>query len=133
LYANIIELKTQLIYLFILALIAAHLRKAKQDDTTDRNIVIQLFRHKRLLMYMTIMAFLWISDTIIYYGLSLFSTQLAGNKYLNYVLSGLVEAPSNFASPWLLNVLGRRWFISGTHFLAAFAFLCSVFISEFSF
>lgn len=91
------------------------------------------------------MAFLWISDTvnlsttwtliskiqIIYYGLSLFSTQLAGNKYVNYVLSGLVEAPSNLVSPWLLNFLGRRFFISSAHLLAAFAFLCYIYISKY--
>jgi hypothetical protein len=44
----------------IKALIAAHARKAKQDETINKNIVIQLFRHKRLLVYMGIMAFLWI-------------------------------------------------------------------------
>jgi OCT family organic cation transporter-like MFS transporter 4/5 len=104
----------------IIALIAAHIRKAKLDETSNKNIVIQLLRHKRILMYMAIMAFLWISDTIIYYGLSLFSTQLAGNKYLNYILTGLIEMPSNFASPYLLKILGRRWFISGTHLLGIF-------------
>ncbi|KAI6181492.1 putative transporter [Aphelenchoides besseyi] len=111
-------------------LIAAHHQKAKQDTTKDRNIIIQVVKNRRLSIYMLIMAVLWISDTLIYYGLSLFSTQLAGNKYMNYVLLGLIEAPSNFFSPYFLRVFGRRYFISGTHGLAAIAFLLLIFIKN---
>ncbi|KAI6230450.1 Membrane transporter [Aphelenchoides fujianensis] len=111
-------------------LIAAHQRKVKMDETKDQNIVLQVVRNRRLLIRMLLMAFLWISDTLIYYGLSLYSTQLAGNKYVNYVLLGLIEAPSNFASPYFLNVFGRRMFISGTHGLAAIAFLLLIFIKH---
>lgn len=131
------------------ALVGAHERKARLDGTHGRNIVVQIVKHKRLLMYMFLMAFLWVSeahykhlrydqdlqiaDTLTYYGLSFFSTSLAGNKYMNYVLLGLIECPANFASPYLLTWLGRRWFISGANLLAAVSFLLLIFVCEFTF
>ncbi|KAI6219510.1 MFS-1-like domain-containing protein [Aphelenchoides fujianensis] len=54
----------------------------------------------------------------VYYGLSLFSSELAGNKYVNYLLLGLVEAPANIGSPYLLKLLGRKLFITSMHFAA---------------
>ncbi|KAI6174595.1 putative transporter [Aphelenchoides bicaudatus] len=41
---------------------------------------------------------------------SLISTSLAGNKYLNFTLSGLVEIPSYLVTPYCLEKLGRRFF-----------------------
>lgn len=35
-------------------------------------------------------------NTFVYYGLSLFSTELLGDRYFNYILSGLVELPVYF-------------------------------------
>ena len=34
------------------------------------------------------------SNGIVYYGLSLSTSTLAGDKYLNFLLSGLVEVPA---------------------------------------
>ncbi|PIO58113.1 hypothetical protein TELCIR_20457, partial [Teladorsagia circumcincta] len=41
-------------------------------------------------------------DNFVYFGLSLYSTQLAGNPYTNYLLLGLVELPAYIAGPILL-------------------------------
>ncbi|ETN70970.1 hypothetical protein NECAME_14418 [Necator americanus] len=38
-------------------------------------------------------------DNFIYFGLSLYSTQLAGNTYANYLLMGLVELPAYVLGP----------------------------------
>ncbi|VDN39561.1 unnamed protein product [Gongylonema pulchrum] len=42
------------------------------------------------------------SDTFVYFGLSLYTTRLAGNKYWNYALSGLVELPAYLFVPPVL-------------------------------
>ncbi|KAI6231379.1 putative transporter [Aphelenchoides besseyi] len=111
----------------IKSLIAAQQKKVKLEE---KNILIQIIKNRRLLMYFLIMTVVWICDALIYYGISLYSTQLSGNKYINYVLLGLVEAPSNFFTPWFLKNLGRRLFISGTHFVAAISFLLLIFITN---
>ncbi|CAD5228563.1 unnamed protein product [Bursaphelenchus xylophilus] len=94
------------------------------------NFFVQLYTHKRLLMFTITMTYLWVCDAICYYGLSLFSSELAGNKYLNYVLLGLIELPSYFVAPYLLNFFGRRYSISGLHFLAGVGFIGALFVEH---
>lgn len=53
------------------------------------------------------MSLLFCSETLIYYGISLFPTQLSGDKYINYILTGMVEIPSNLVSPFLLKTLNK--------------------------
>ena len=67
-------------------------------------------------MYLTIFVYIWwvsslkpkldirICDTFIYFGLSLYSTHLAGNVYLNYLFMGLVEIPAYILSPIGMNM-----------------------------
>ena len=42
-------------------------------------------------------------DNFVYYGLSLFSTQLAGNRYANFMLIGAIEIPSYLVAPAMLD------------------------------
>ncbi|KAI3410485.1 hypothetical protein GPALN_004586 [Globodera pallida] len=76
-----------------------------------------------LIKYLIIFILLWICDAFIYYGVSLFSTKLAGNRYVNFTLIALIEVPSCVISPWLIEKLGRRLFTVFTHLLASLAFL----------
>uniref|UniRef100_A0A914S9Y1 Uncharacterized protein n=1 Tax=Parascaris equorum TaxID=6256 RepID=A0A914S9Y1_PAREQ len=43
------------------------------------------------------------SDTFVYFGLSIYTTRIAGNKYWNYALSGLVEVPAYLFAPYALD------------------------------
>ena len=42
------------------------------------------------------MCFCWLTVTMVYYGLSLNATNLAGNPYTNFLLVALVEIPGKF-------------------------------------
>ncbi|CAD5213182.1 unnamed protein product [Bursaphelenchus okinawaensis] len=101
-----------------------------QRPTGNHGLFYELKRQKILIVYTIVLGYLWTCDAFIYYGLSLFSTELAGNRYLNFVLSGLVEAPSYLVSPLCLRVLGRRWFVALAHFTTAVAFFGVIFISN---
>ncbi|PSN36797.1 Organic cation transporter protein [Blattella germanica] len=51
----------------------------------------------------------WAANAFVYYGLSVNSTSLGGNKYLNFALVALVEIPG-YTVAWIaMNRLGRRW------------------------
>ncbi|CAD5217800.1 unnamed protein product [Bursaphelenchus xylophilus] len=100
------------------------------QPTHNHGLFYELGRQKILIVYTLVLGYLWTCDAFIYYGLSLFSTELAGNRYLNFVLSGLVEAPSYLVSPYCLRVLGRQWFVSLSHFITAVAFLGVMFITN---
>ncbi|KAI6178473.1 putative transporter [Aphelenchoides besseyi] len=110
-----------------------HKTKNSKPEASKRGIISELMQSRVLLIYTVILSYLWTVDSFVYYGLSLFSTELAGNKFLNYILSGLVEVPSYLFSPFLLNCLGRRLFVSGGHFLTAAAFIGLMFVNNTTF
>ncbi|VDK44831.1 unnamed protein product [Anisakis simplex] len=66
------------------------------------------------------------SNTFVYFGLSLYVTRIAGNKYLNYVLSGLIEMPAYLFAPPALDNIGRKPVVAWSHFLAGFSLIAYV-------
>ncbi|KAI1725953.1 major facilitator superfamily domain-containing protein [Ditylenchus destructor] len=93
-------------------------------------LVHHLMNNRLLVVYTLILVYLWVCDSFVYYGLSLYSTKLDGDKYTNYQLLGLIEIPSYLFSPILLNRLGRQKFISLCHLLAAISFITVIFIEN---
>lgn len=49
-----------------------------------------------LVVRFLIIVYSWITNAFVYYGLSLNSTSLSGNKYLNYTLVCLIEVTYTF-------------------------------------
>ncbi|KAI1721631.1 sugar transporter domain-containing protein [Ditylenchus destructor] len=101
--------------------------RLKRLESSNSNLLHELLSSRLLFIYTLVMVYLWTCDTFVYYGLSLFSTQLAGDKYINYALLGLIEIPSYLVSPVLLNKLGRRFYVSLCHLLAAVSFFTIIF------
>ncbi|CAJ0952675.1 unnamed protein product, partial [Mesorhabditis belari] len=87
------------------------------------NIWKEMWYHKIFLLYSVVMIYLWVCDTFTYFGLSLYSTQLSGDKYVNYLMMGIVELPIYIFTPSLLDRFGRRTLVSGSHLVAGLAFL----------
>ena len=56
---------------------------------------------------------------LLYYGVTLNTTEMAGNQFLNYFLLSVVELPSGMIAGKLANKTGRRWT------QAVFFFFCS--------
>ncbi|GMT23412.1 hypothetical protein PFISCL1PPCAC_14709 [Pristionchus fissidentatus] len=64
------------------------------------------------------MTYMWITDFIVYNGLSLTSTTLAiGDPHWNYTASGLVEIPASILLPLMMDLIGRRPSVMITHSL----------------
>ncbi|XP_034478926.1 organic cation transporter protein [Drosophila innubila] len=79
----------------------------------------QVFASKSLIWRYTTLLFIWAVNAIVFYGLSLNSTNLSGNKYLNFALVCLIEIPG-YTLAWLcLRKLGRRLALSGSLMLCA--------------
>uniref|UniRef100_A0A914WBI4 Major facilitator superfamily (MFS) profile domain-containing protein n=1 Tax=Plectus sambesii TaxID=2011161 RepID=A0A914WBI4_9BILA len=103
--------------------------KLASSHLTKRNeSIFDLFRCRALLIQTAIMAYLWICNTFVYYGLSLFTTELAGDRYINYILSGAVEIPAYLILNPILNRLGRRNAIAGYHVIAGVALFALLFV-----
>ncbi|XP_059619885.1 solute carrier family 22 member 3 isoform X2 [Phlebotomus argentipes] len=90
------------------------------DKSTSQIAVMkEAFKSKTLMIRFAILIYNWITNAFVYYGLSLNSTSLSGNKYLNYALVCLIEIPG-YTLAWIaMNKIGRRWSLSSSLLLCA--------------
>jgi len=76
----------------------------------------------------TAVSFLRTANAFVYYGMSVNSTSLGGNKYLNFALVCLVEIPG-YTLAWIaMNRLGRRWSLCGSLLLCTATCVAGVFV-----
>ncbi|XP_037078524.1 organic cation transporter protein-like [Pollicipes pollicipes] len=66
----------------------------------------------------------WLIVSMIYYGVSFDSAKLSSSPYLAIFLAGLVEVPACLLSVPLINWIGRRFSMVGTHLFTGAAILC---------
>ncbi|VVC91058.1 unnamed protein product [Leptidea sinapis] len=50
----------------------------------------------------------WITNTLVYYGMSINAVNLSGNRYLNYVAVAAIEIPGYWTAILLLDRVGRK-------------------------
>ncbi|XP_064613192.1 organic cation transporter protein-like [Liolophura sinensis] len=94
--------------------------KAMSDNHTVSYTVVDLFKTPVIRRRSLILFYNWFATALGYYGLSLSFTQLAGNKFLIFFISGVVELPAYMASIYILNRFGRRKPMAG------FFILCGI-------
>ena len=66
-----------------------------------------------------------------YYGLSLNTSNLNGDLYLNFAISGLVEAPGYLIVLFLIDRIGRRWLYFWLMLLGGIACVSTIFTVEY--
>ncbi|XP_037953373.1 organic cation transporter protein isoform X2 [Teleopsis dalmanni] len=104
--------------------------KSKADKNEIWSAVKQVFKSKTLLIRYTIMLYIWAINAVVFYGLSLNSTNLSGNKYINFALVCLVEIPG-YSLAWIsLRRFGRRLSLTGSLFLCAVTCVAGGYITK---
>jgi hypothetical protein len=80
-----------------------------QKDTLEVKIpLLKVFQSTPLLLRFINCCICWMTCAFLFYGLTLNSVTLAGNSYLDFMLTAMVEIPAHCAVYFLLNKLGRR-------------------------
>ncbi|XP_065369678.1 organic cation transporter protein isoform X2 [Calliphora vicina] len=92
--------------------------------------VKEVFKSKSLMFRYTIMLYIWAINSVVYYGLSLNSTNLSGNKYFNFALVCLIEIPGYTLAWFSLNKFGRRISLTGSLFLCAITCVAGGYITK---
>uniref|UniRef100_A0A2A4K6M9 Major facilitator superfamily (MFS) profile domain-containing protein n=1 Tax=Heliothis virescens TaxID=7102 RepID=A0A2A4K6M9_HELVI len=77
-------------------------------EVDTRSILVQVLKSKRIMCRLLVCSFWWITLTFVYYGLSINSVSLAGNSYVNFILTSLVEIPGYCLSVLTLDRFGRK-------------------------
>lgn len=83
--------------------------EGKKSNNPPLAKTVMMAVHSRVLVgRMLIMFYAWAATAFVYYGLSVNSTSLSGDKYLNFALVCLVEIPGYTLALIALPRLGRR-------------------------
>ncbi|GJQ86217.1 hypothetical protein Trydic_g8918 [Trypoxylus dichotomus] len=99
-------------------------------EEEPREPLIHVFKSKILLLRFINACFCWITCAFLFYGLTLNSVALAGNSYLDFILTALVEIPAYALTYVVVDKFGRRWTQSGSFFITAIACFLFIFVSE---
>uniref|UniRef100_A0A182J645 Major facilitator superfamily (MFS) profile domain-containing protein n=1 Tax=Anopheles atroparvus TaxID=41427 RepID=A0A182J645_ANOAO len=90
----------------------AKLERERNSGSTGKQSFVQLLgqtcKNRRLLLRVANCSFSWFTNAMVYYGLTLNSVTLAGDKYSNFIFVTLVEIPPSLAMNYILNRFGRR-------------------------
>ncbi|XP_076443256.1 organic cation transporter protein-like [Babylonia areolata] len=96
-----------------------------RSDEVQKYSTLDIFRSKLMLKTTIVIAFLWITNSVTYYGLMMTSSSVAGNRFLNFFLQALMELPAYITVFFCLRRFGRRNVICGFLCIAATSLLLS--------
>jgi len=102
----------------------------KAEGETHQYGMIDVLRSKKLTMFSLLMAYLWCTSALVYYGLSLSTGSLAGNHYVNFLSSSFVEIPAYAIAAVCLQYIGRRWPIFVFHLVAGVPLFINAFLPK---
>lgn len=90
--------------------------------------LFDLFRYPNLRRKSILLFFNWLVNSGTYYGLSWHASNLGGNDYVNFVISGVVEVPAYTFLIFTLNRWGRKIILCGCMMLSGLALLATLFV-----
>lgn len=91
-----------------------------------KHSLLDLFKTPNLRTKSLLIFFDWFVISGTYYGLSWSTSNLGGNEYLNFVISGAVEFPATFFLILTLNRWGRKKILAGSMVFAGAMLLMSL-------
>ncbi|RZC33072.1 Sugar tr and/or MFS 1 domain containing protein [Asbolus verrucosus] len=106
------------------------LEQLKSTDEESKNSFFEVFKSTTLVLRLINCCVCWITCAFLFYGLTLNSVSLAGNAYLDFMLTSLAEFPAVFACIYLADKIGRKWSLSGSFFLTGISCLAFTFIPK---
>ncbi|RNA13309.1 organic cation transporter [Brachionus plicatilis] len=105
----------------------------ESSDTTERNLSALetlkiFFRSKKLLLRTLTIMFNWLTNSLVYYGISFNTSDLVGDPYFNFGLSIIVELIAIIVTHFTLERYGRKVPYSITMVLTGASLLCVLFV-----
>lgn len=102
---------------------------SNEDSATKTVTFIDLFRTPNLRKSTLNFMYNWFINSLVYYGLSLSTSDLGSNVYIAFFISGAVEIPAYFIGvPMMESRLGRRYSTSLCELLGGIACLMTIFL-----
>ncbi|KAJ0183561.1 hypothetical protein K1T71_001537 [Dendrolimus kikuchii] len=100
------------------------------QKVTEPWLIVQVFRHKEILIRCCISPVWWITNTFIYYGMSINAVNMSGNRYLNYVAVSAAEIPGYWTAVFLMGKIGRRPVLIAAFWICAACQIAYIFMPD---
>ncbi|XP_035709656.1 organic cation transporter 1 isoform X2 [Folsomia candida] len=94
---------------------------SKQNQNRQRVGVWTLYSRPRLALKTTLITIAWVMNGTIYYAITLNSSNLSGNQFVNFFILAMIEIPAGYFGSVLVDKGGRRWTQVAFFILCAFA------------
>lgn len=88
-------------------LLLGNRKERKTED--DQYTVIAALKSPILRNRLLNCCYCFFTNALIYFGLSVYSSSLPGNKHMNLLYAGTIELPGNAATHYVLQRYGRKW------------------------
>lgn len=93
-------------------------QKSELVMSSEKKPIVQVLHSTVILIRLLVCSFCWLTNTFVYYGLSLNSVAFAGDKYTNFILVAVVEIPAYLLTWALTDYIGRKATLSGSFLLS---------------
>lgn len=108
------------------------LRNNKTAFSVEKYSILTILQNKYLLWITILMCFVWVTNTLTYFGLLLTATSLAGNRFLNFFLMACVEYISFVLEFFMLYRFGRRTAVIFYHCITGTSLALATLLNYFS-
>lgn len=91
---------------------------------------VNILRSRILAIRLAANVCVWFLIKLVYFGMTIQSVTLDGNKYVNYIVVCAVELPAILLSSLLMEWVGRKWSLFGSLLLTGVACVATEFIPQ---
>ncbi|KAF2905671.1 hypothetical protein ILUMI_00505 [Ignelater luminosus] len=99
-----------------------------RDEVKILPVLKMMLKSRKLVIRFAIVFFIWAVNAFVFYGLSVNSTSMGGDKYLNFALVCLVEIPG-YSLAWVcIQKFGRRPSLIGSLLICGLTCTVTVFV-----
>lgn len=102
------------------------------SNSKDRVSILDVWADSSLRVQCLLLYLAWVTNGFVYYGLSFNTNSLAGDPYVNFFLSGLVEVPAYILCLIILRYSGRKSCLVSTMSGAGVCFLLIIIWSQYA-
>lgn len=100
----------------------------KENYQSSNSEYMAILRSPKFILRILNCSFCWITNTFVYYGLSLNSVSIAGNQYLNFILVCLIEMPAYVITYAVVDRIGRKVTLCGSLIICGLTCLLGEFV-----
>lgn len=103
---------------------------AEPKNENGQYPLIKALKSKHLRFRLINCCYCYFTNALIYFGLSVCSASLPGNKHMNLLYAATVELPGNAATHYVLKRYGRKWSLTISMFACSVACIASELLSD---